>query len=96
MKDADAWASPRQTEAQLVIDPSRRCAEAERLGLPWPQCRAKRGLGRGPPTFKMKFVEAVYVALRAQGWRASTRFDPLLGQRTLPPRRRRGKDRGHF
>ena len=30
----------------------------------------------------------MYVALRAQGWRASTRFDPLLGQRTLPPRRR--------
>ena len=35
--------------------PARRCAEAERLGLPWPQPRAKRGLGRGPPTFKMKF-----------------------------------------
>ena len=44
----DSWASPRKTEARLVIDPSRRCAEAERLGLPWPQPRAKRGLGRGP------------------------------------------------
>ena len=52
-------------ETQLVRDPNRRRAEADRFGLQWPPPGVKRG--RGPPTFKINFVEAVYVALRAQG-----------------------------
>ena len=62
-----AWASPRKTDAQLVPDPSRRGAEAWRLGFPWPQPRVT--------TINMKFVEAVCVALRAQHWDVSSRLD---------------------
>ena len=60
------WASPRMTAAQRAPDPDRRRAEAERLGLQWPEPRVKRG--RGPPTFKEKFREAVYQAIRGQKW----------------------------
>ena len=54
------------TAAQRAPDPYRRRAEAERLGLQWPEPRVKRG--RGPPTFKEKFREAVYQAIRGQKW----------------------------
>ena len=60
------WASPRMTAAQRAPDPDRRRAEAERLGLQWPEPRVKRG--RGPPIFKEKFREAVYQAIRGQKW----------------------------
>ena len=66
-----AGTCPRKREAQLVPDPSRRWGG--RLRLRWPQLRAERG--RGPPTFNMKLVEAVYVVLRAQDWVVSTRLD---------------------